>query len=388
MTLSKEWTLPVLSDDRAIILCSYVRPFVPRSGEEVRVNAMLHALAALGAPIYAFLPGDDDATISFGRDLVHVRRGPLPWPRCSRNPWDYWRVNRKLVTAIAALSHEHSLRAVVFDYGFLGQYVGPIHRLGVPVVIDAHNAQADIVRQTPARSLAHRGVLAMTLRLEEWHERHFYPAVDALICVSEKDREYHALFVDPRKIHIIPNFIEAPAKREFSPYERRIIMTGSFTNYQNIEGARWFLEQVSTRELAHQTSFCLAGRGSVEALAGLGQFPNVSALGERDDMHDEIIRSACVVVPILHGSGTRFKCIEALALKTPLVSTSKGVEGLQHEGAVAVADTPDAFRREILSLLQDAHHREEMGIRGYTVFKHNYSLEANVTRLHALFSMF
>jgi polysaccharide biosynthesis protein PslH len=378
--------LPVRDNRRAIILCSYVRPLTPRSGEQIRVNAMLRALADLHAPVYAFIRSERDMTISVGRGIVQVRQANLPWPRFARNPSDYWRINLNLVEAIAKLARQEPIRAAILDYGFLGQYVRPIRRLGVPVVIDTHNAQADVTRLVPVRSLAHRGILAMTHRVECWHERRFFPRADAIICVSREDRDYHARFIDPAKIYVVPNFIETPTTPASLSRRNRIIMTGSFTNFQNLEGARWFLEHVWDKELADQTSFCLAGRGSIEALARLGRYPNVSALGECDDIHKEIASSICAVVPIFHASGTRFKCIEAMSLGTPLVSTTRGVEGLQHDRAVAVADTPATFRREILYLINDRRHHAELASRGHAVFMREYSLDANVPRLARLFN--
>jgi glycosyltransferase involved in cell wall biosynthesis len=62
------------------------------------------------------------------------------------------------------------------------------------------------------------------------------------------------------------------------------------------------------------------------------------------------------------GSGTRLKILEAMALGVPVVSTSKGAEGLdvtdgQH---LLLADDPAEFAAKTAAILQDAALRERL----------------------------
>ena len=59
------------------------------------------------------------------------------------------------------------------------------------------------------------------------------------------------------------------------------------------------------------------------------------------------------VVPILHGSGMRFKILEALAAEVPIVSTTLGAQGIAvtHGESIMLADNPTDFANAILTLL-------------------------------------
>ena len=74
----------------------------------------------------------------------------------------------------------------------------------------------------------------------------------------------------------------------------------------------------------------------------------IRALGEVDDMKPYIGKARATVVPLLHGSGTRLKCIESMALKTQLISTNVGAEGIEHEGSIIIADNPQIFKKIFL----------------------------------------
>jgi glycosyltransferase involved in cell wall biosynthesis len=77
-------------------------------------------------------------------------------------------------------------------------------------------------------------------------------------------------------------------------------------------------------------------------------------------------RATLAVTPLHSGGGTRLKVIEALARRTPLVSTSFGCQGfdLDHGTELLVADDPDAFARACVAVISDPALRERLVIAG------------------------
>jgi polysaccharide biosynthesis protein PslH len=55
----------------------------------------------------------------------------------------------------------------------------------------------------------------------------------------------------------------------------------------------------------------------------------ITVTGEVDDIRPYLATARVMVTPLLQGSGTRLKILEAFAAGCPVVSTTKGVEGLQ-----------------------------------------------------------
>jgi glycosyltransferase involved in cell wall biosynthesis len=82
-------------------------------------------------------------------------------------------------------------------------------------------------------------------------------------------------------------------------------------------------------------------------------------------------------VPIRIGAGTRLKIIESLALGTPVVSTSKGAEGLEVTNGknILIADTPSEFADAVVSVLQNSGLRESLSQEGRKLVVENYSSE-------------
>ncbi|HQZ35983.1 MAG TPA: glycosyltransferase [Ilumatobacteraceae bacterium] len=145
----------------------------------------------------------------------------------------------------------------------------------------------------------------------------------------------------------IANSVEpAPARSADRIPGRRVIMVGNFGYLPNIDGARWFIDEV----LPHcddDFDFVVAGPGSDQfAPFGIGYAPDLGALYAGADV---------VVVPLLSGSGSRIKAIEAFAAGVPVVATSIGLSGLDVRPGVdcEVADDPAAFAAAVLQLIDN-----------------------------------
>jgi glycosyltransferase involved in cell wall biosynthesis len=66
-------------------------------------------------------------------------------------------------------------------------------------------------------------------------------------------------------------------------------------------------------------------------------------------------RADLLVVPLRYGAGSRIKILEAMASGVPVVTTSKGCEGIEavHGEHLLVADSPDSYALSVQRLLVD-----------------------------------
>lgn len=118
---------------------------------------------------------------------------------------------------------------------------------------------------------------------------------------------------------------------------RRVAMVGNFGYPPNADGARWFIDEVLplARRAGTLMEFVIAGPGSEQFVPyGLGFAPDLMGVYSSADV---------VVVPLLSGSGSRIKAIEAFAAGVPLVGTTIGLSGLDIRPGVDCLVADDAF---------------------------------------------
>ena len=113
---------------------------------------------------------------------------------------------------------------------------------------------------------------------------------------------------------------------------------------------------------------------------------SVTFAGGVDVLDPYLERAAASVCPLLEGSGTRLKVIEALAAGIPVVATSKGVEGLDlsHGRDLLLADDPIDFADGLVDVLSDGGLAESLAEHGWQTVRQRYTWDTVARDVHAL----
>ena len=101
----------------------------------------------------------------------------------------------------------------------------------------------------------------------------------------------------------------------------------------------------------------------------------ITVTGFVDDVREYIAKAQVYLCPMRDGGGTRLKILDALAMAKPIVATTMAYEGISvaPEKNVLVADTPEAFVRQIGRLVADSTLREKIGAEARKFVIENYS---------------
>src|SRR5579884_1023802 len=104
----------------------------------------------------------------------------------------------------------------------------------------------------------------------------------------------------------------------------------------------------------------------------------VRIIGPVGDAIAALARAKVVVAPLLSGSGTRFKILEAWAAGRAVVSTTIGAEGLcRADGErLRIADEPQSFANAVIQLVDSPEERRRLGANGRWIYLERYTTEA------------
>lgn len=184
-----------------------------------------------------------------------------------------------------------------------------------------------------------------------------------------------------KSIEVIPNCLNLAdyASIPNQPTPQSLIFTGSFRYFANYEAMQWFLREVFPQVQAQHPAVTLTITGD-HANLPLPAAPNVELTGVVPDVRPRIAESWCSIVPIHSGGGTRLKILEAMALGTPVITTSKGVEGIDAQDGVhlLIADTPQAFVAALLRLFHEAGLRERLATQARRLVHTKYDWSATL----------
>jgi glycosyltransferase involved in cell wall biosynthesis len=104
------------------------------------------------------------------------------------------------------------------------------------------------------------------------------------------------------------------------------------------------------------------------------------------DLNEELNQAAVFVAPLRFAAGIQNKVLEAMAAGTPVVTTSLINEGLsaQPDHELLLADDAASTAQQIVKLLRDREHREQIARSGRQFVVRKYRWTHAVERVGAI----
>jgi glycosyltransferase involved in cell wall biosynthesis len=198
----------------------------------------------------------------------------------------------------------------------------------------------------------------------------------AVTVVSEPEQKLIAeTFSHVKNIQVVPNCMNIDDYKDIHVETKpnTLIFAGSFRYHANYEAMVWFIRDVFPLILEQVPDVQLIITGDHADLP-LPSNRNVTLAGYVDDIKGLIASSTVALAPLWSGGGTRLKILEAMAIGTPVVATTKGAEGLDAQIGehLFVADTPDEFTKYVIKLLSDQGLRQTMANNARRLVREKY----------------
>lgn len=371
-------------------------PFPPTNGSELRINALLRGLAAEHDVTLISFQRRSISEEGMGEARVLCREVQLvPWrefdPGSGRALAGF--LNSKprsvvdtyssaMVEAIRLYMTSGNCDLIVASQLATAAYArefGRVPALLEEVELGVFAQQAEEVDPFPLR--VRRRLMWAKQRA---YVRELLPRFAACTVVSEKERELlRRAAPDYKAVEIIPNCINLDDYLNIATprQSNTLVFAGAFTYRVNYEAMVWFVGEVYplVRDKIPDTRLVITGD---HAGLPLPQAENVILAGFVDDIKAAVTEATVSIAPILQGGGTRLKILEAMALGTPVVSTTKGAEGLSviDDEHLLLADTPDAFATAVVNLLKDAQLREQLATNARNLVGREYNWQRVMPR--------
>jgi glycosyltransferase involved in cell wall biosynthesis len=269
-------------------------------------------------------------------------------------------------------------RVAVIEHFWCAPYGEVLRGHAERLVLDLHNIESELhARLAEPEPWPVSALLRRFAGRYRALERVWLPRFDDVLAASEAD----AARLEHPRLAVFPNTIPVREAPEGAP-EHAIIFTGNLEYAPNVAAVRWFGGEVwpLIRREDPALEWRLAGRNAHAILPYVGGAAGVTVVGEVPDAVAEIARAKAAVVPLLAGSGTRFKILEAWAAARPVVSTTIGAEGLAAipERHLVIADDAAQFAQAVIRTVRSPG---ALGANGRALYLEQYTTESGWKRL-------
>jgi glycosyltransferase involved in cell wall biosynthesis len=268
---------------------------------------------------------------------------------------DYWqRYPRGLSDFVAQLARHNQWQAIIVEYLWLHPTIANLPD-GITKLLDTHDVQ-----YLRAREFASRG-MTFPLRITRQEERRIFDQFDAVIAIQSEEGSLIRDMCPQLRVLTVGSMGAAQRMLLSRTIPGRVLYVGGY-NGANIDGLRRFLTVIWPRIADQYERAQLRVCGYIYR-AFLGEkFKGVCFLGHIEDIEEQYAEAALVVNPSWIGTGLKIKTIDALARGKPLVTTRKGVEGLNGaiETACIISNDEQAFAHSVVHLLMSPSARNKL----------------------------
>jgi glycosyltransferase involved in cell wall biosynthesis len=351
------------------------------TGAELRqaglVSALRRLLPADVLPITDLreLQGCGTRCVRTGNDPCNPGR---PWPYCGNGD-----------AALGRFLEVTDYAAVLLSHVPTHQYIRTVREhTDVPLLIDFHNAEADLEQEM----MAHPDYPRLRADdADEWTgmddvERFMFESADVVTVPSALDRQRFTRRYGQRRVVVVPNAVTMPASmpqaHEITP--STCFFLGALDYFPNTRAALEIIEGIGPAIAAEFPDIRVevAGRRPPELLTREAAVSPVGLIADLADARP-MFRDSVLLVPLDCGGGTRLKVLEAFAAGCPVISTAKGMEGIAAEPGVHYLQAEDI--PSYVSALRQifAHPSEDLERRrnAFGLARSTYSWEAIVQPL-------
>lgn len=369
-------------------------PLPVRGGADLRAVSTIEALAACGpVAVWGIYPqspappprdGIEVWTSSSDRRLSDPRaqaRASLEWLRSpDGHPSDRW-FSELAARELTAVADAFRPDVVVLDHLWQRRYLDHVQAPGRLVVLHAHNVEGALHHDMAAAGAGNGNVAGSLPRVlaerAQRLEAATVRAVDQVWAPSARDAALMAdLYGDGLDVRVVPSGVD-PTRYRASDVQREpalMVYPARFDYPPNLAAARRLSHAVLPalrREFAG-ARLELVGTGA--SACDLGTADGVEAVGLVPDVAPFLERASVMPVALDSGGGTRLKVLEAFAAGVPVVSTRKGVEGLEvNDGEhVILADSDGDLVAGVSRVWRDGELRACLVERGAALVRSRY----------------
>jgi len=370
-------------------------PYPLSGGGALRTASILHYLShRYDLDLLTFLqPGDARANHELPAGLVHRfdtidlpvhRTGPAA--RIFRNSVRLVRRVPPLIDRFAGFEHKvdkvlsgRRYEIGVIEHFWCAPYRRSLSQICARTVLNLHNIESVLHERCgsvegDSTRFAHRIFARAAWKLE----RDLLPGFSEILAPSPEDAALVRARAPAAHVTVYPNAIPLQPVPLNRP-QHVIVFSGNLEYHPNVTAVRFFRQQVwpELRQRWPQLVWRLVGRNPDAVRRWTAGDARIECTGPVPDATVELARAQVAVVPLLAGSGTRLKILEAWSAARPVVSTSLGAEGLPVKDGyhLLLADNAPDFAAAVSRLLNDAELRGALGNAGRELLENGFTWE-------------
>ncbi|MBD2082598.1 glycosyltransferase family 4 protein [Leptolyngbya sp. FACHB-17] len=226
----------------------------------------------------------------------------------------------------------------------------------------------------------------INLPLLKRYEKRYCRKFTNIVVTTDDDRTQLQRFNPNADFTVIPNGVDFTAfpYRTCDPGGHHLVFIGAMDNLANIDAAKFLSLEIlpQLQSIYPDVTLSIVGArptAEIQQLGErkLGERKNIIVTGRVESIADYLHQATVCVIPMRTGFGIKNKTLEAMAAGTPIVSSDRGLEGLQFNRPIRAlqANTVSEYVAAISRLFGDPALRSQLSQNARSLIETEYTWE-------------
>jgi len=247
------------------------------------------------------------------------------------------------------------------------------------------------VKGLPFWALPIKLLLTLDVFKIKWWEKYYWRRAKRLAAMSEEDRDFIQSHTKNLKVDVVANGVDIgyfdKTKKQKSK-KRTILFVGQFKWLPNRDATIFLVKEIwpMIKSNISNVRLWIVGRNPPKEILDFAS-GDIKVDGDVEDIRLAYGASDVLLAPIRNGRGTKYKILEAMATKTPIVGTKLAIEGLAiREGKEAfVAESANSLAQKTIKILKNQILGKKLAEAAYRLVKSRYNWQIISDKLDKLY---
>lgn len=214
----------------------------------------------------------------------------------------------------------------------------------------------------------------------KWWERYYWKRAKRLAAMSGEDREFIEGLDKKLKVDVIANGVDieyfSKTKKDL-PKSPTVLFIGNFKWLPNRDATKFLVRDIwpKIKGQIKNARLWIVGRNPPEDILKLASPGDIQIDGSVEDIRSAYGGAHVLLAPIRNGRGTKYKILEAMATKTPIVGTKLAIEGINIKNGreAMVGETAESLAGLTVKVLKNPTTGNSLAISAYGLVAKDYN---------------
>lgn len=234
------------------------------------------------------------------------------------------------------------------------------------------------IESLPKLALLIKPLLQLDVLKIKWWEKYYWRKSKRLAAMSNEDKRFIEKSDPNLKVDVIANGVDIEffeKTRKLTQKNPIILFVGNFKWLPNRDATKFLIEEIwpNIKKSIKNARLWIVGRNPPEDILKF-ESEDINIDSQVEDIREAYGKSSVLVAPIRNGRGTKYKILEAMATKTPIVGTRLAIEGLNiiNGKEALIGSSSDDLAKQTIRILKDKKLESGLAENAYELVKNRY----------------